>query len=91
LEPSVSAFVALGVAQAVDQQVLPASMQALAHRALVATVAGIDASGCLTGVSDATPVGADTAHYGLRERGVFAWGQGPALLALVRAANRGCA
>jgi unsaturated rhamnogalacturonyl hydrolase len=88
LEPSVGAFVALGVGLAVDRQLLPGSMRELAQRALAATVAGIDASGHLTGVSDATPVGANTEHYGVRKRGVHAWGQGPALLALVRAADR---
>ena len=29
------------------------------------------------------PVGADAAHYGARPLGVFAWGQAPALLALL--------
>ena len=87
LEPSVSAFAALGVAQGVAQQRLPAAMLALAERALAATIAGIDAEGRLVDVSDATPVGADKQHYAQRGRGVFAWGQGPALLALVRSAE----
>ncbi|MCA1645168.1 MAG: glycoside hydrolase family 88 protein [Chloroflexi bacterium] len=85
VEPSVSAFVALGVAHAIEQQRLPRAMQPLAERALLATVSGIDAAGYLTGVSDATPVGATREHYAQRQRGVFAWGQGPALMALVRA------
>src|SRR5439155_8117305 len=87
LEPSVSAFVSLGVAQGVAQQRLPAAMLALAERALAATVSGIDAAGRFVDVSDATPVGSDKQHYTRRARGVYAWGQGPALLALVRSAE----
>jgi unsaturated rhamnogalacturonyl hydrolase len=88
LEPSVAAFVALGVGHALECQLVPASLGALAERALTATRLGIDTHGRLTGVSDATPVGADTEHYASRQRGVFAWGQGPALLALQQNAHR---
>jgi hypothetical protein len=42
--------------------------------------------GELLGVSDATPVGADAAHYNARPLGTQAWGQGPALLAAVEIA-----
>jgi unsaturated rhamnogalacturonyl hydrolase len=88
LEPSVGAFVALGVGHAIERQLVPESLGALAERALAATRRGIDTHGRLTGVSDATPVGADTEHYAGRPRGVFAWGQGPALLALLQDAHR---
>jgi unsaturated rhamnogalacturonyl hydrolase len=81
LEPSVSAFVALGVGRAVRHRMVPAGNRALADRAWAATVAQITPEGALAGVSDATPVGYDAAHYGTRCRGVFPWGQGPALLA----------
>lgn len=87
-EPSVAAFVALGVGRAVRHHLLDASFAALAGRALGATIAAIDPDGALRGVSDATPVGANTAHYGARGRGVFPWGQGPALLALIEAPPR---
>jgi len=85
-EPSVGAFVALGVGRAVRHHLLDASYAALAARALSATIAAIDPDGALRGVSDATPVGTDTAHYGARGRGVFPWGQGPALLAMIEQA-----
>lgn len=83
VEPSVAAFVALGVGRAVRRKQVPPQFQEMVTRALDATVRGIDASGALAGVSDATPVGADARHYGSRGRGVFPWGQGPALLALI--------
>jgi unsaturated rhamnogalacturonyl hydrolase len=80
VEPSVGAFVALGMAGVCgDVEV--------AERALEATMRGIDASGELTGVSDATPVGSSVEHYAQRGRGVFPWGQGAALLTLGRAAR----
>ncbi|MGH2533150.1 MAG: glycoside hydrolase family 88 protein [Thermomicrobiales bacterium] len=83
LEPSVSAFVALGVGRAVRHGLAAAEYAALADRAWAATAAGFSADGALLDVSDATPVGADAAHYGARPRGVFPWGQGPALLAAI--------
>jgi len=81
LEPSVSAFVALGVGEATRQRLMDRSAAPLAGRAWQATLAGIDRHGELVGVSDATPVGADASHYESRATGVFPWGQGPALLA----------
>jgi unsaturated rhamnogalacturonyl hydrolase len=80
LEPSVGAFVALGIAGV-------AGDMALARRALEATERGINAAGELTDVSDATPVGSSADQYVQRGHGVFPWGQGPALLALERAAR----
>jgi unsaturated rhamnogalacturonyl hydrolase len=87
LEPSIGAFVAFGVGRALDGGLAPSSLAALAERALTATRLAIDPRGRLAGVSDATPVGADTQHYAGRPRGVFAWGQGPALLALLHDAQ----
>ncbi len=83
IESSVGAFVALGVGRAVRHGLVPASWSSLADRAWEATAARIAADGSLPGVSDATPVGADAAHYGARPLGVFPWGQGPALLAAI--------
>lgn len=83
LESSVAAFVALGVGRGVEAGLLPASCAALADRAWQATVECIAIDGALQGVSDATPVGPDAAHYGARKRGWFPWGQGPALLAAI--------
>jgi rhamnogalacturonyl hydrolase YesR len=87
LEPSVSAFVALGVGRALRAGLVGSEYRALAARALAATRSGLDARGALSGVSDATPVGRDATHYGGRPRGVFPWGQGPALLALLEDAQ----
>ncbi|MGN6673474.1 MAG: glycoside hydrolase family 88 protein [Thermomicrobiales bacterium] len=85
-EPSVGAFVALGVGRALLHGLVAREYAPLVHRAWVATAAGIRPDGALAGVSDATPVGADAAHYGGRGRGVFPWGQGPALLAAIEVA-----
>lgn len=87
VETSVSAFVALGVGRGMRYGHLPTSWGALVERALTATVRNISPGGFLEGVSDATPVGADAAHYGARNRGSFPWGQGPALLALIEQQN----
>jgi unsaturated rhamnogalacturonyl hydrolase len=62
---------------------VPQRWTALVERALHAVRGNVSAEGLLEGVSDATPVGADAAHYGARPRGSFPWGQGPALLALI--------
>jgi len=92
IETSVGAFVAVGVGRGVRDGLLPARWSALVDRALTATWGHISREGLLEGVSDATPVGADAAHYGARNRGSFPWGQGPALLALgecLQASNAG--
>jgi unsaturated rhamnogalacturonyl hydrolase len=85
-EPSVGAFVALGVGRALRHGLVAREYAPLVRRAWEATAAGITPDGALAGVSDATPVGAAAAHYGGRGRGVFPWGQGPALLAALRVA-----
>jgi len=81
IEPSVSAFVALGIT-------LVSGDLDLGQRAHEATQRGINGAGELAGVSDATPVGSSVEHYAQRGRGVFPWGQGAALLALQRTAGR---
>jgi rhamnogalacturonyl hydrolase YesR len=86
LEPSVSAYVALGVGRAVRDGLISNEHWPLVTRALAATRAALDDYGALRGVSDATPVGHDAAHYAARPRGVFAWGQGAALLAVLEEA-----
>lgn len=83
IEASVGAFVALGVGRGVRHGLIPAAWAALADRGWEATAARIAPDGSLPGVSDATPVGPDAAHYDARPAGVFPWGQGPALLAVV--------
>ncbi len=83
VESSVGAFVALGVGRGMRYGLLPDHWSALVERALAATLSNISPDGLLEGVSDATPVGANAAHYGARNRGSFPWGQGPALLALI--------
>ncbi len=83
VEPSIAAFVALGVGRGLRAGLLDGRHAALADRAWAEVVAGLDADGRLIGVSDATPVGADADRYRARGRGVFPWGQGPALLAAI--------
>ena len=83
VESSVGAFVALGVGRGIRHGLLAAGWSSLADRAWTATRGCISPDGLLEGVSDATPVGPDAAHYGARDLGSFPWGQGPALLAAV--------
>lgn len=73
IEHSVSALVAAAA--------LPAQWRAMRRRALAAAVSALDSDGGLP-VSAATPVG-DRATYVEREIGVFPWGQGPLMLALL--------
>ncbi len=68
---------------AIKRAQVPQAYTPLAARALDAMRRGIDTDGRLQGVSDATPVGHTTADYGRRPCGVFPWGQGPALMALL--------
>jgi unsaturated rhamnogalacturonyl hydrolase len=83
VESSVAAFVALAVERGIRHGLIPDKWRPLADRAWDATFARITPDGFLPGVSDATPVGADAAHYDGRARGTFPWGQGPALLAAI--------
>jgi unsaturated rhamnogalacturonyl hydrolase len=86
-EPSVSAFVALGVHRAVAAGLVDTAHQELADRARQAVIGQVSPDGTLPGVSDATPVGATAEHYGSRPRGIFPWGQGPLLLAAIERAG----
>ena len=72
VEHSVSALVAA----------CPAADPPLRRRALAAALAALDGDGGLP-VSSATPVGPPET-YRTRDTGVFPWGQGPLLLALLR-------
>jgi rhamnogalacturonyl hydrolase YesR len=83
LESSVGAFVALGVGEAVARRQIDARHGAMAERARAQLADFFNAAGEFSGTSDATPVGADAAHYAARPLGVFAWGQAPTLLALL--------
>jgi unsaturated rhamnogalacturonyl hydrolase len=80
-ESSVSAFLALGLYRALRRNLIEPEYYSLAERAWQSTISAISDTGELQGVSDATPVGPDAAHYDRRRTGVFPWGQGPALLA----------
>jgi rhamnogalacturonyl hydrolase YesR len=85
-ESSVSAIVASGIllgngAGRIDDAWLP-----LARRALEAAIADLDPDGGLP-VSEATPAG-PAAGYLTRGTGVYPWGQGPLLLALLEERNR---
>ena len=83
IESSVGAFVALGVGEAVARGQANPGHGAIAERARAGLARFFNAAGEFTGTSDATPVGLDAAHYAARPLGVFAWGQAPALLALL--------
>ncbi|MHB8620049.1 MAG: glycoside hydrolase family 88 protein [Chloroflexota bacterium] len=89
LESSVSAFVALGLRRALKRGLVSSPWQILADSSWQAVIRQLSPSGELLEVSDATPVGSDAAHYQARGRGVFPWGQGPALLAILE--QEGCA
>jgi rhamnogalacturonyl hydrolase YesR len=71
IEHSVSALVAAS----------PAAAAPLRQRALAAAVAALDGAGGLP-VSSATPVGPPSTYVD-KDTGVFPWGQGPVLLALL--------
>ncbi len=60
----------------------PAAYEPIEHRARSALPPLIDETGALQRVSDATPVGQRT-MYASRPFGVFPWGQGPLLLAML--------
>lgn len=81
VENSVSALVASGILLGVARNRLPERWLPLAERALAAAVASLDHDGGLP-VSEATPVG-DPTNYINRQSGIFPWGQGPLLLALI--------
>lgn len=78
-EHSISALVAAGIFTGLDAGVLAPRFQELGCIALRAAVAETRNGALL--VSEATPVG-DRRIYVARRSGVFAWGQGPLLLAL---------
>ena len=84
-EASVSAIVASGILLGVSRGSVSSDWLPMARRALRAAAGMADEHGGLT-VSDATPAAA-TASYLTRASGVFPWGQGPLLLALIEGRN----
>jgi rhamnogalacturonyl hydrolase YesR len=85
MEASVSALAAVGILHGVKSAVLAADWLPLAERALAAAVEEVDTAGGLP-VSQATPAGAREVYLS-RDTGVFPWGQGPLLLALLHDAE----
>lgn len=85
LEASLSPMVATTVGRAIGDGHLDHRWQPLADRALAATLADLTPDGTLL-VSSATPVGGPSTYYD-RELGVFPWGQGPLLEAMIIAAH----
>jgi rhamnogalacturonyl hydrolase YesR len=81
LENSVSALVAAGIYSGTGTGAVDPVWRPMADRALRAAVEGLDGAGGLP-VSAATPAGG-AAVYLDRPTGVFPWGQGPLLLALL--------
>jgi unsaturated rhamnogalacturonyl hydrolase len=82
LESSVAAMMAYGLPVVARLGLVSPQVAEVADRALAAALARLDADGGLQGTSAATPIG-DLAIYTGRPTGVFPWGQGPLLLALV--------
>jgi unsaturated rhamnogalacturonyl hydrolase len=86
-ENSVSALVASGLLHAAKTRAdVETGWLAMASRALSVAVDALDGDGGLP-VSAATPVG-DRTIYVDRQIGVFPWGQGPLLLALIEERTR---
>jgi unsaturated rhamnogalacturonyl hydrolase len=85
VEASVSALAAAGILHGVKSAVITADWLPLAERALAAAVEEVDTAGGLP-VSEATPTGAREVYLS-RGTGVFPWGQGPLLLALLDGAE----
>lgn len=83
-EASLSPMVAATVRRGIAAGVVDPEWQALADRALAATLDAVRSDGTLL-VSEATPVGPPATYYE-RGEGVFPWGQGPLLDALEVAA-----
>lgn len=83
-EHSVSALVAAGIHHGLRTRMVDPSRRALADRSLRAAVTALDGHGGLP-VSAATPAGPPDIYLH-RTTGVFPWGQGPLLLALLDAA-----
>jgi rhamnogalacturonyl hydrolase YesR len=81
MEASVSALAAAGILHGVRSAAVAADWLPLAQRALAAAVQAVDTAGGLL-VSEATPAGAREVYLS-RGTGVFPWGQGPLLLALL--------
>jgi rhamnogalacturonyl hydrolase YesR len=81
LENSVSALVAAGIYHGVASGRVAPVWLALANRALTSAVAALDGHGGLP-VSAATPAGRPDVYLN-RSVGIYPWGQGPLLLALL--------
>lgn len=86
-EHSVSALVAAGIQHGLRTRMVDPGRRALADRSLRAAVNALDGHGGLP-VSAATPAGPRDIYLH-RTTGVFPWGQGPLLLALLDAAVPG--
>ncbi|MDR7418244.1 MAG: glycoside hydrolase family 88 protein [Armatimonadota bacterium] len=89
LETSVAAMMAYALPVAARLGLAPAPAERAGDRAFAAAMASVDASGALTGVSEATPAGA-LDLYAARPTGVFPWGQGPLLLAIAERLRPDC-
>lgn len=82
-ETSTSAFVSLGVGRAIRHGLVAAVHLPMVDRAWANVRANVTPAGALLNVSGATPVGATVEQYDAQARGVYPWGQGPALLAAI--------
>ncbi len=81
LETSVAAMMAYALPAAVRLGLAGTAAATAGARAFDAALAAVNASGGLSGVSEATPAG-DLSTYTTRPTGVYPWGQGPLLLAI---------
>ena len=80
-EASVSAIMASGILLGVTHGKVSTEWLPLARRALAAAAYQVDPEGGLP-VSEATPASVEASYF-TRASGVFPWGQGPLLLALI--------
>ena len=85
IEHSVSALVASGIYRALRTGIVDASWRALADRAMHSALQALDGNGGLP-VSSATPAGLPAVYLD-RTTGIYPWGQGPLLLALLDREN----
>ena len=83
-ETSLAAIFAYGLRRAVRSNLIPTAYEKPASAAFEAFIKEIDSDGSILGVSQATPPG-DHAHYCRVPRGgIYPWGHGPALLAVLQ-------
>ena len=88
LETSTAAFFAAGIWAGIRLGLLDKGLDGVAQRAFAAALERVAGDGTLTGVSEATPIG-DRDNYCRRATGMYPWGQGPLLVAILESGRLG--